>query len=126
VSNSITTHLQYSLDNAAYALHQLCPNNTYLLTFVCPGNSELVYAAIARNSQSIANAILEKLSHMLPSDFILYHLYAWENQTDRLAPHLHVLLNLPDGNAVTQQQLTSFWYNVLNDEIASKYNRHRP
>ncbi len=121
-SKTITTCLQQSLDNAAYALNQLCPKSSYLLTFVCPGNSELAYAAIARNSQSIANAILEKLSNMLPPDFMLYYLYAWENQTDRLAPHLHVLLNLPDGNAVIQQQLTSFWYDVLDDEIARKYN----
>ena len=114
ISYSIGYTSQQSIDNATYALFDLYPNNVYLLTFVCPGNAEEPYLAIARNSQLVVSNLMTNLQLLLPNDIQLHYLYAWEVQ-DREAPHLHVLLNLPNDETLTEGQLASIWLSVLNE-----------
>lgn len=116
----INPDLQTTLDNATYALQARHPKQTYLLTLVTPGTSEEAYLAVAINSQSIAEQVIASLVSLLPEGFHLDYLYAWEIQ-HRLAPHLHIFLNLPTAYSITRPDLKDIWISTIND-IGRDYN----
>jgi hypothetical protein len=121
VRSSITIGLQELIDDSTYALFDKHNNkDIYLITLACPGNAEEPYLAMSINSESIISSVIDDIGLLLPEDFELDYIYAWEVQ-DRGSPHVHILLNLPNGHTVTQDKLTNIWLTAL-DEVGKEYN----